>query len=190
MPPRAWLLDGAEDGQQHRILQVQNLDGTYTNYFASLTYSRSGYATRSTGALDGSATTVSAAVANGVLIAGEPADSRQLCVSSNGKTYVWNWPGTNDKEHTDLEVKVAANDRTILRVVSEDNDAFPAGTTQRLQRYSAVLVGSATRVSLEQNVLNADEAVEVVNRGTWANAEVSDDELQHIIAAITAGGAA
>ncbi|OFN42291.1 hypothetical protein HMPREF2559_12170 [Corynebacterium sp. HMSC072G08] len=188
-PPRAWLLDGAEDGQQHRILQVQNLDGTYTNYFAGLSYSRSGYATRSTGALDGSATTVSAAVANGVLIAGEPADSRQLCVSSNGKTYVWNWHDTgDDKNRKNLEVRLSANGRDILRVVSESGDEYPADTPQRLQRYSAALVDSATQVSLEQNVINTDEAVAVINRGTWATGAVTDDELQRIIAAITAGG--
>lgn len=188
-PPRAWLLDGAEDGQQHRILQVQNLDGTYTNYFAGLSYSRSGYATRSTGALDGSATTVSAAVANGVLIAGEPADSRQLCVSSNGKTYVWNWHDTgDDKNRKNLEVRLSANGRDILRVVSESGDAYPADTPQRLQRYSAALVDSATQVSLEQNVWNTDEAVSVINRGTWATDAVTDDELQRIIAAISAGG--
>lgn len=185
-PPRAWLLDGSEDGQQHRILQVQNSDGTYTNYLAGLSYSRSGYATRTTGALDSSATTVSTAVANGVLIAGEPANSRQLCVSSNGKTYVWNWPGTDDKERTNLEVRISANTRDIIRVVSENNDSLPTGTPQR---YAAVLVDSATFVSLEQKVLNADEAVAVITRGTWATTAVTDDELQQIFAAITAGGA-
>lgn len=188
--PRAWLLDGTENGQQHRILQVRNLDGTFTNYFVGLTYSRSGYATRSTGSLDGSATTVSAAVANGVLIGGEPADSRQLCVSSHGKTYVWNWPAADDKERTNLEVRVSANTRDVIRVVSESNDSFPAEQRHSIQRYRAALVGSPTHVSLAQKVLNADEAVAVINRANWATAAVTDDELQQIFAAITAGGAA
>lgn len=61
---------------------------------------------------------------------------------------------------------------------------------QRLQRYSAVLVGNGTGVSLEQKVFNADEAVAVINRGTWVTTAVTDDELQQIFAAITAGGAA
>lgn len=189
-PPRAWLLDGSEDGQQHRILQVQDSDGTYTNYLAGLSYSRSGCATRTTGALDSSAMTVSTAVANGALVAGEPANSRQLCVSSNGKTYVWNWPGTDDKDRRNLEVRISANTRDVIRVVSENNDSFPVGMPQRLQRYSAVLVGNGTGVSLEQKVFNADEAVAVINRGTWVTTAVTDDELQQIFAAITAGGAA
>ncbi|WP_216379921.1 Rep family protein [Corynebacterium aurimucosum] len=188
-PPRAWLLDGSEDGQQHRILQVQNSDGTYTNYLAGLSYSRSGYATRTTGALDSSATTVSTAVANGVLVAGEPANSRQLCVSSNGKTYVWRWPGTDDKERTNLEVRISANTRDVIRVVSESNDSLPAEQRHSIQRYSAALVDSPTYVSLEQKVLNADEAVAVINRANWATSAVTDEELQQIFAAITAGGA-
>ncbi|OIR40578.1 hypothetical protein BJP08_08690 [Corynebacterium sp. NML140438] len=169
---------------------MQNSDGTYTNYLAGLSYSRSGYATRTTGALDSSATTVSTAVANGVLIAGEPANSRQLCVSSNGKTYVWNWPGTDDKERTNLEVRVSANTRDVIRVVSENNGSLQAEQRHSIQRYGAALVGSPTYVSLEQKVLNADEAVAVINRGTWATTAVTDEELQQIFTAITAGGAA
>ncbi|MTE10440.1 hypothetical protein FKE98_08455 [Corynebacterium aurimucosum] len=188
-PPRAWLFDGTENGQQHRILQVQNLDGSYTNYVASMTYDIIGPATRTTGALDASPASVHTAVGNDVLIAGEPANSEKLCVTSQGKTYIWCKPGTDDKDRKNLEVRVSANTRNVIRVVSENNDSFPAGTTQRLQRYSAVLVDSATHISLEQKVLTADEAVAVINRGTWATAAVSDDELQQIFSAITAGGA-
>lgn len=188
-PPRAWLLDGTENTQQHRILQVQNLDGTYTNYSASLAYSIIGHTTRTTGALDASPASVHTAVSNNVLVTGEPADSRQLCVTSNGRIYIWRRAGTDDdKDRKNLEVRVSANDRVILRVVSESTDAYPAGESQRLQRYSAVLANSAVRVSLEQNVINADQAVEVINRGTWATGAVTDDELQRIIAAISAGG--
>lgn len=187
-PPRAWLLDGTENGQQYRVLQVQNIDGSHTNYFASMTYDIIGRAVRATGALDASPASAHTAVANGVLIAGEPADSRKLCVSSNGKIYIWRRPGTDDKDRKNLEVRLSANNRAILRVVSESTDAYPAETPQRSQRYSAALVDSATRVSLEQNVVNVDEAVAVINRGTWANGAVTDDELQRIISAITAGG--
>lgn len=190
-PPRAWLLDGCENGQQHRILQVQNLDGSHTNYVASMKYEIIGPAVRTTGALDGSPASVHTAVGNGVLIAGEPADSKKLCVTSQGKTYIWRKPGTgDDKDRRNLEVRVSANGRDVIRVVSENNDSFPAGRPERLQRYSAVLVDSATHVSLEQKVLNADEAVAVVNRANWATAAVTDEELQQIFAAITAGGAA
>lgn len=188
-PQRAWLLDGTENGQQYRILQVQNLDGSHTNYVASMTYDIIGPTVRTTGALDGSPASVHTAVGNGVLIAGEPADSQKLCVTSQGKTYIWCKPGTgDDKDRKNLDVRVSANGRDILRVVSESGDAFPADTPQRLQRYSAALVDSATHVSLEQNVINADEAVAVINRGTWATDAVTDDELQRIIAAISAGG--
>lgn len=189
-PPRAWLLDGTENGQQYRILQVQNLDGSHTNYFAAMTYDIIGPAVRTTGALDASPASVHTAVGNGVLIAGEPANSQKLCVSSQGKTYIWCKPGTgDDKDRRNLEVRVSANGRDVIRVVSENNDSFPAGRPERLQRYSAVLVDSATHVSLEQKVLNADEAVAVVNRANWATVAVTDDELQQIFAAITAGGA-
>ena len=188
--PRAWLLDGTENGQQHRVLQVQNLDGSHTNYFASLTYSRSGSVTRTTGALDGSPASVHTAVANDVLIAGEPADSQKICVSSNGKTYVWHWPSADDKERTNLAVRVSANGRDVIRAVSENNDTFPVGDPQRLQRYGASLVGKPTHVSLEQTVLTDDEAVAVINRANWATAAVTDDELQQIFAAITARGTA
>ena len=189
-PPRAWLLDGTENGQQHRVLQVQNLDGSHTNYFASLTYSRSGSVTRTTGALDGSPASVHTAVGNDVLIAGEPADSQKLCVSSKGKTYVWRWPSADDKERTNLAVRVSANGRDVIRVDSVNADNFPVGHPQCLQGYAAALVGSPTYVSLEQTVLTDDEAVAVINRANWATAAVTDDELQQIFAAITARGAA
>ena len=187
--PRAWLLDGTENGQQYRILQVQNLDGSHTNYVASMTYDIVGPAVRTTGALDASPASVHTAVGNGVLIAGEPANSEKLCVTSQGKTYIWRKPGKDDKDRKNLAVRVSANTRDVIRVVSENNDSFPMGAPQRLKRYAAVLVDSGTHVSLEQNVLNADEAVAVINRGTWATAAVTDEELQQILAAITAGGA-
>lgn len=186
--PHAWLLDGTENGQQHRILQVQNHDGTYTNYFAQLSYDLSDGITRTTGALDGFATTVSTAVANGALIAGEPANPQQLCISSHGKTYVWDWPGDDDCDRKHLAVQVSANDRVIIRVGSAYSKVSPAGTPQRLQRYIAVVGNRGETVGLKQEVFNADEAVAVINRGTWSSAAVSDEELQNIITAITGGG--
>lgn len=188
--PGAWLLDGTENGQQYRILQVQNLDGSYTNYVASMTYDIIGPATRTTGALDASPASVHTAVGNDVLIAGEPANSEKLCVTSQGKTYIWCKPGTDDKDRKNLEVRVSANGRDIIRVVSENYDSFPAEQRHSFQRYSAALVDSPTYVSLEQKVLNADEAVAVINRANWATAAVNDEELQQIFSAITAGGAA
>ena len=102
---------------------------------------------------------------------------------------MWNWPGTgDDKDRKNLEVRISANDRAVFRVASINNDTYPAGTPQQLQRYGAVLSDTAVRVSLEQTVLNADEAVAVINRANWATAAVTDEELQQILTAITAGG--
>ena len=111
-------------------------------------------------------------------------------MTSQGKTYIWRKPGTDDKDRKNLEVRVSANGRDIIRVVSENYDSLPAEQRNSIQRYSAALVDSPTYVSLAQKVLNADEAVAVINRANWATAAVTDDELQQIFAAITAGGAA
>lgn len=188
--PRAWLLDGREAGQHYRVLQVLNRDGTRTNYLASLTYTILGDTVRRRGTIDASPASVSTAVANDVLAAGEPASADNMCITSSGRIYTWKRAGQDGNNRPGLEVRVSANSRDIFRVISVDHDHVPAVSYLQCQRYRAELVDGSAQVILTRNVFTLDEAVEVINRGTWATGVVTDDELQHILAAINSGGAA